>query len=36
MEEHIQDSLEIVREDEEAYLNELVVYRLQFEGYKYD
>jgi hypothetical protein len=36
MEEHTQDSLEIVREDEEAYLNDLVVHQLQFESYKYD
>jgi hypothetical protein len=36
MEEHTQDSLEIVHEDEEAYLNVLVVHQLQFESYKYD
>ncbi len=36
MEEQIQDSLKIICADEEAYLNELVTYRLQFEGYKYD
>jgi hypothetical protein len=34
--EQIQDSLEIARVDEEAYMNELVTYQLQFEGYKYD
>jgi hypothetical protein len=28
--------LKIVRVNEEAYLNELVAYRLHFEGYKYD
>ncbi len=28
--------MEIVRADEKAYLNELVAYRLQFEGYTYD
>jgi hypothetical protein len=28
--------LELVCADEEAYLNELVVYRLKFKGYKYD
>jgi hypothetical protein len=28
--------LKIVHVDEEAYLNELVTYRLHFEGYKYD
>ncbi len=36
----IQNSLEIVRiedrVDEEPYLNELIVYRLHFESYKYD
>jgi hypothetical protein len=32
----IQDSLEIVHLDEETYLNELVAYQLQFEGYTYD
>jgi hypothetical protein len=32
----IQESLEIVHVDEEAYLNELVAYWLHFEGYKYD
>jgi hypothetical protein len=36
MEEQIQDSLEIVCANEEAYLNELVAYHLQLEGYKYD
>jgi hypothetical protein len=35
-EEHIQKSLDISCADEEAYLNELVTYRLKFEGYKYD
>jgi hypothetical protein len=34
--EHIQDNLKIACADEEAYLNELVGYRLQFEGYTYD
>jgi len=36
MKEHIHDSLEIVCVDEEAYLNKLVAYPLQFEGYTYD
>ncbi len=31
-----QESLDIARVDEEAYLNELVSYWLHFEGYKYD
>ncbi len=35
-EKQIQESLKIVHVDEEAYLNELVTYRLHFEGYKYD
>jgi hypothetical protein len=34
--EHIQNSLKIVRVDEKAYMNELVVYQLHFESYKYD
>ncbi len=34
--EEFQNSLEIVRVDEKTYLNELVVYRLHFESYKYD
>jgi hypothetical protein len=36
MKEHIQDSLEIVREDEEAYLNDWLYTSCNFEGYKYD
>ncbi len=36
MKEQIQDSLEITRSNEKAYLNELVAYWLQFEGYTYD
>ncbi len=36
IEEQIQDSLEIAYANEEAYMNELVLYRLHFEGYKYD
>ncbi len=36
MKEQIQNSLEIVHTDEEAYMNELVAYRLQFDGYTYD
>ncbi len=36
MEEKIQDNLEIICADEEAYLNKLIAYRLQFEGYIYD
>ncbi len=32
----IQNNLEIVHVDEEAYLNEWVTYWLYFEGYKYD
>jgi len=28
--------LEIVRADKKTYLNELVAYQLQFEGYKYN
>jgi hypothetical protein len=36
MEEHIQDNLEFVCLDEEAYLNEFVTYKLKFQGYKYD
>jgi hypothetical protein len=34
--EQIQDSLEIVHVDEEAYLYELVACQLHFEGYKYE
>jgi len=34
--EHIQNSLKIVRVDEKTYMNELVVYQLHFESYKYD
>ncbi len=34
--EHIEDNLEIVCVDEEAYLNKLVSYHLQFEGYTCD
>jgi hypothetical protein len=33
--EQIQDNLELIRVDEEAYLNELVAYKLKFQGYKY-
>ncbi len=36
IEEQIQNNLEIVRVDEEAYLNELVIYWLHFEHYKFD
>jgi hypothetical protein len=36
MKELIQDNLEITHVNEEAYLNELVAYRLQVEGYMYD
>jgi hypothetical protein len=36
MEEYIKDNLEITCGDEKAYLNELVAYWLQFEGYKHD
>jgi hypothetical protein len=36
MKEQIQNSLEIICADEEAYLKELVACRLQFESYKYD
>ncbi len=36
MEEQIQDNLELVRVDEEAYLNELIVYLLKFKGQRYD
>ncbi len=36
MEEQIQDSLEIACAYEEVYLNELVAYWLQFDGYTYD
>lgn len=36
MEEYIYNSLEIACVDEEAYLNKLVAYQLQFEGYTYD
>jgi hypothetical protein len=35
-EEHVQKGLDIACAYEEAYLNELVTYRLHFEGYKYD
>ncbi len=35
-EERIQNNLEITCVDEEAYLNEIVTYQLQFEGYTYD
>jgi hypothetical protein len=31
-----QESLDIARVDEEAYLNELVSYWLHFKGHKYD
>jgi len=34
--EHIQNNLEIVHGNEKVYLNELVVYRLQLDGYTYD
>ncbi len=34
--EQIQDNLEIVHADEEAYMNELVACQLQFDGYTYD
>ncbi len=34
--EQFQESLEIIHASEEAYLNELVAYRLHFESYKYD
>jgi hypothetical protein len=36
IEKQIQESLEIIHVDEEAYLNELVAYWLHFKGYKYD
>jgi hypothetical protein len=36
MKEQIQDSLERVHADEEAYLNELITYMFKFQGYKYD
>jgi hypothetical protein len=36
LKKHIQESLEIARVNKKAYLNELVAYRLHFEGYKYD
>ncbi len=36
MDEQIQANLEIIRANEEAYLNELVAYQLHFEVYKYD
>ncbi len=34
--EQIQNSLELVYMDEEAYLNELVAYKLKFQGSTYD
>ncbi len=34
--ERIQDNLEMVCANEDAYLNKLVTYWLQFEGYTYD
>jgi UDP-galactopyranose mutase len=36
MEEQIQDNIKIVYANEKAYLNELLAYQLQFEGYTYD
>ncbi len=36
IEKQIQESFQIICVAEEAYLNELVAYRLHFEGYKYD
>ncbi len=36
IEKLIQESLEITRVNEKAYLNELVTYQLYFESYKYD
>ncbi len=35
-EDQIQNNLEIVHANEEAYLNELVAYQLQFKDYTYD
>ncbi len=34
--EQIQYNLELTRDDEEAYLNEMFTYKLKFQGYKYD
>ncbi len=34
--EQIQYNLELTRDDEEAYLNEMFAYKLKFQGYKYD
>jgi L-rhamnose mutarotase len=36
IEKQTQESLDIARVDEEAYLNELVSYWLHFKGHKYD
>jgi hypothetical protein len=36
MEEQIQKNLELAHANDEAYLNELITYRLKFQGYKYD
>ncbi len=34
--EQIQDNLDIAHADEDAYLNELIAYQLQVEGYTYE